>query len=71
MRVTKREFLEELRKRLSKLDDQDYEASVAYYEEMINDRIEDGLSEEEAVSDIGNISGVFRRCSEYEAAGKH
>ena len=32
MRVTKREFLEELRKRLSKLDDQDYEASVAYYE---------------------------------------
>lgn len=54
MRVTKREFLEELRKRLSELDDQDYEASVAYYEEMINDRIEDGLSEEEAVKEVGS-----------------
>ena len=52
--MTKREFLEELRKRLSELDDQDYEASVAYYEEMINDRIEDGLSEEEAVKEVGS-----------------
>jgi len=51
--VTKREFLEELRKRLSDLNDEDFVSSVAYYEEMIDDRMEDGLSEEDAVEAIG------------------
>ena len=51
--MTKREFLDELRKRLSDLNDADFEASVAYYEEMINDRVEEGFSEEEAVKEIG------------------
>ena len=51
--MTKREFLEELRKRLSDLNDEDFAASVAYYEEMIDDRMEEGLSEEDAVREIG------------------
>ena len=51
--MTKREFLDELRKRLSDLNDEDFAAPVAYYEEMIDDRMEDGLSEEEAVKAIG------------------
>ena len=51
--MTKREFLEELRKRLSDLNDEDFVSSVAYYEEMIDDRMEDGLSEEDAVEAIG------------------
>ena len=51
--MTKREFLEELRKRLSDLNDADFAASVAYYEEMIDDRMEEGLSEEEAVNAVG------------------
>lgn len=70
MRVTKREFLEELRKRLSKLDDQDYEASVAYYEEMINDRIEDGLSEEEAVQEVGSPAEAASQILEEIPLGK-
>ena len=51
--MTKREFLEELRKRLSDLNDAEFASSVAFYEEMIDDRMEDGLSEEEAVKEIG------------------
>ena len=51
--MTKREFLEELRKRLSDLNDADFAASVAYYEEMIDDRMEEGLSGEEAVNAVG------------------
>lgn len=52
--MTKREFLEELRKRLSALNDEDFASSVAYYEEMISDRMEDGLSEEDAVKEVGS-----------------
>jgi uncharacterized membrane protein len=51
--MKKSEFLKELRLRLSDLPSSDIKHSVDYYSEMIDDRIEDGLSEEEAVRKIG------------------
>ena len=51
--MKKSEFLRELRARLSSLPAADIKRSVDYYSEMIDDRIEDGLSEEEAVRKIG------------------
>lgn len=68
--MTKREFLEELRKRLSDLNDEDYEASVSYYEEMINDRMEDGLSEEEAVAEVGSPAEAAAHILEEIPLGK-
>ena len=51
--MKKNEFLIRLKKLLHELPTQDIEKSVQYYSEMIDDRIEEGLSEDEAVSAIG------------------
>lgn len=56
--MTKREFLDELRAKLSGLGSEDAEERISFYSEMIDDRIEEGLSEEEAVADVGDIDGI-------------
>ena len=50
--MKKQEYLDTLRKNLDGLPTQDIEHAVSYYAEMIDDRIEDGMSETEAVADI-------------------
>lgn len=54
----KREFLDELRKGLSGLPRDDMEERLTFYSEMIDDRMEDGLTEDEAVAGIGAVSEV-------------
>ena len=56
--MNKNEFLTLLRRRLSALPGEDIEKSLEYYREMIDDRIEDGLSEEEAVAAVGSIDDI-------------
>lgn len=56
--MTKREFLSQLGKLLKGLPQQDVDEQVAFYAEMIDDRIEDGLSEEEALREIGNAEAA-------------
>ncbi len=56
--MNKQEFLSELRKKLSGLPKNDTEERLSFYAEMIDDRIEEGLSEEDAVSEIGTVDGV-------------
>ena len=56
--MTKWEFLSELRMRLSGLPAKDAEEHLDYYCEMIDDRIEEGLSEEDAVAAVGTVSDV-------------
>ncbi len=51
--MTRNEFFDELRVRLSTLPETDIKASLDYYAEMIDDRLEEGLSEEDAISEIG------------------
>ncbi len=51
-------FLECLRDKLSGLPQEDINRSVDFYSEMIDDRIEDGMSEEEAVADIGSVDDI-------------
>ena len=53
--MTKTEFLDGLRAGLSDLDPADIQKSTDYYDEMICDRMEDGMSEEEAVAAIGPV----------------
>ena len=57
--MTKHEFLSALRGRLSGLPAEDVDATVAYYREMIEDRMEDGLTEEEAVAALGPLEDVL------------
>lgn len=51
--MTKTEFLTELEKLLSGLPSEDIQNSLDYYAEIIDDGIEDGLLEEDAVKAIG------------------
>ena len=59
--MNKEKFLDELRNRLSGLPQEDIEERIAFYEEMIDDRMEDGVSEEEAVSRIGSVENIARQ----------
>ncbi|MBQ7499987.1 MAG: DUF1700 domain-containing protein [Clostridia bacterium] len=56
--MNKTEFLSELRRSLSGLSEDDINGTVEYYSEMIDDRIEDGMSEEEAVAAVGSIDEI-------------
>lgn len=54
----KNEFLTELRNRLQGLPQDDLDNRINFYEEMINDRMDEGKSEEEAVAEIGSVDEV-------------
>ncbi len=56
--MTKFEFLSALRDRLSGLPQEDVEERLNFYSEMIEDRIEDGLSEKEAVFEVGSVNEI-------------
>lgn len=51
--MNKNEFLSALEKELRGLPREDIEERLDFYSEMIDDKIEDGLSEEEAVAELG------------------
>lgn len=51
--MTKQEFTERLRKGLKGLPQNDIEERIAFYSEMIDDRMEEGLSEEDAIAKTG------------------
>ena len=56
--MNKIEFLDELRSRLSGLPVKEVEERLSFYGEMIDDRIEEGLSEEEAIKAIGSVDEI-------------
>lgn len=58
--MNKYEFLTELCARLQNLPEDDVRRSADYYVEMIDDRIEDGMTEEEAVASLGNIDEIAK-----------
>lgn len=62
--MTKNEFLAELKRYLSALPSEDVQASLDYYGEMIDDRIEEGISEEEAVGAIGSAKDIAAQVME-------
>ena len=57
--MSKQEFLAKLRKGLSGLPQDDIEERLTFYSEMIDDRMEEGLSEEDAVSEIGSVDTII------------
>lgn len=56
--MTKNEFLTALANRLLSLPRDDAQKSVDYYSEMIDERIEEGLSEDEATKAVGSIDDI-------------
>ena len=56
--MTKLNFLFSLRDRLSGLPQKDVEERLSFYSEMMEDRMEEGLSEEEAVAAVGSVEEI-------------
>jgi uncharacterized membrane protein len=56
--MNKHDFLLELSEKLASLPKAEIEKSAAYYSEIIDDRIEDGMTEEEAVAVLGDPGTV-------------
>ncbi len=59
--MTKNEFLIKLTMALSGLPTSEIEQRVAFYGEMIDDRVEEGLSEEEAVAGLGSLDQIVEQ----------
>ena len=59
--MTKHEFLQQLKEKMKGLPEVDIEDCVNFYSEMIDDRIEEGLSEEEAIKDIGDVDEIVTK----------
>lgn len=57
--MNKNEFLTELRNRLKGLPKQDIEDRISFYSEAIDDRMDEGKSEIEAVNDMGDIDDII------------
>lgn len=56
--MTKQEFLDALRAGLSGLTEADASERITFYSEMLDDRIEEGLSEQTAVAQIGSVDEI-------------
>ena len=56
--MTKQEFIYTLYKKLKNFPTKEVEERISFYSEIIDDNIEDGLTEEEAVAKIGNIDEI-------------
>ncbi len=56
--MNKQEFISALRAKLSGLPQKDIEDRLNFYSEIIDDRIEDGLTEEAAISEIGSVEEI-------------
>ena len=56
--MNKTEFSQALRRALGKLPSYEVEQSIAFYEEMIADRMEDGMREDEAVAALGPVEAI-------------
>lgn len=56
--MNKTEFIDTLRRALGKLPSYEVEQSIAFYTEMIDDRMEDGMSEQEAVAALGSVNVI-------------
>lgn len=56
--MSKQEFLAALQEGLSGLPQNDVEERLTFYSEMIDDRVEEGLTEEDAVSEMGTVDEV-------------
>lgn len=66
--MNKRQFISGLRKKLSRLPRKEAEERLNFYSEMIDDRIEEGLSEEEAVRAVGSVENIAKQIPGAEGA---
>jgi len=59
--MKKEEFLKELRKSLNQFPDEEVKDIISYYDEMIGDKTEQGISEEKVIESLGDIRLISAR----------
>ena len=57
--MNKQDFLSQLKKGLSGLKKQEREERLTFYRDRIEDRMEEGLSEEAAVAECGSVEKIL------------
>ena len=56
--MNKNQLMDALKERLAGLPEEELKKSLDFYSEMIDDRMEDGLSEDEAVAGLGDVKEI-------------
>lgn len=64
--MTRAQFLNELYRRLGSMSKEQAEQHLTYYAEMLMDRMEEGMSEEQAVESMEDVETIARRILEEE-----
>ena len=62
--MNKQEFLNSLREGLNCLPKEDVEERITFYNEMIEDLVEDGMTEEQATAEIGSVDDIVSQVIE-------
>ena len=57
--MTKQEFLYSLEKKLYAFPKEEKEERISFYSEMIDDRMQEGKSEEEAIDELGGVDKIL------------
>ena len=68
--MNKQEFLAQLRNGLSGLPKEDVDERLSFISEMIDDRIEEGVTEEDAVKEIGSVDALVSQIIAETPLGK-
>ena len=56
--MNRTEYMEAIRAKLKGLSEEDLKKALAFYKEALDDRIEEGMTEEEAIADIGTPEDI-------------
>jgi uncharacterized membrane protein len=59
--MNKKDFLFDLQKKLSAMPSADVQERLGFYNEIIEDKLEEGLSEEEAIKEIGTADEIAKQ----------
>ena len=68
--MRKGEFLEELEHKLKGLPRKDIDNRISFYNEMLNDLMDDGLTEEEAINHLGSVDSIIEEIAEETSLAK-
>lgn len=69
--MNKKEFLSQLKRKLSGLKKQDINESLNFYSEIIDDKVEDGASVDDAISSLGSLDEIVLQIKENASNGDY
>ena len=55
------DFKHQLARRLADLPEEELATTLSFFDEMIDDRLDEGMTEEQAVADLGDLDEIANR----------